>query len=292
MKKSILIALFLLNFSLVGAQETYTVDGKSVQLKTAAEGTLGLLWNIIDDHYRYFIKTQDNQLSELINTKNADNIYQEQYKSTLKDLTNNTMDVSKVKLKLPSLARFVDQYNRAVDPDYVSMNSKFKPDFHLGVFGGITNSPFVRNPQNEKSAVFGAEIEMLGGANNRHSGYLQLRHMAETDAFKYKTTELSLGYRYRFVQTSRFSLYGDAKFATLNFTKATITFTDDKDITKTEYLDETAFDLPLIIGLGADLKLSNSIYANLSYNQIFAVFFKNQGNFSSDITLGLKFKVN
>lgn len=291
MKKLILIAIFLFSSTLIFAQETYTIDGQSVHLKTAAEGPLGLLWNIIDNQYRYFIKTQDHQLMELTNTKNADNAYQEQYKSTLKDLTNNTIDISNVKLSIPSLARFIDRYNSSVDPDYVSMNANFNPEIRLGVFGGITNSPFVGNPQNVKSAVFGAEIEMLVSANKRHSGYLQLRHVAEKDDFKYKTTELSLGYRYRFVQTSRFSVYGDAKFATLNFTKATITGVDD-DIISSEHVNETAFDIPLIIGLGADVKLSNSIYANLSYNQIFAIFFKNQGNFSSDITLGLKFNVN
>lgn len=292
MKKLILFAIFLFSSTLIIAQETYTVDGQSVQLKTAVKGPLGLLWTIIDDEYRYFIKTQDHQLVELINTKSADHVYQEEYKSTLKELTDNSIDVSKVKLSLPSLARFIDRYNSFVNPDYVSMHSNFNPDIRLGVFGGITNSPFVRNPQNVISTVVGAEVEMLGGTDNRHSGYLQLRHVAEQDKFKYQTTELSLGYRYRFFQKPRFSLYGDAKFATLNFTKATVTYIDDNNVTNTEHIDETAFDLPLIIGLGADVKLSHTIYANLSYNQIFAIFFKNQGNFSSDITLGLKFKVN
>lgn len=292
MRKLIIFAIFLFSSYLITAQEAYTIDGESIQLKTAAEGDLGLLWNIIDQQYRYFIKTDDHQLVELINTKNANNIYQEQYKASLKDLTKNTLDVSKVKLNLPSLARFIDRYNSAVNPNYVAMHSNFDPDIRLGVFGGITNSPFVGNPQNEKSTVIGAEIEILGGVSKKHSGYLQLRHVAEKDEFKYTTTELSLGYRYRFLQTSRFSLYGDAKFATLNFTKASITYTDDSSNTQIETIDETAFDLPLIIGLGTDVKLSNIIYANLSYNQVFAVFFKNQGNFPTDITLGLKFKVH
>ncbi|MBA6153152.1 outer membrane beta-barrel protein [Gelidibacter maritimus] len=292
MKKLFLIALLLFSSTLAIAQKSYTIDGQSIQLKTAVDGPVALLWNIIDEEYRYFIKTQDDQLVELINTKNANGVYQEQYKSALKDITNNTLDVSKLKLRLPSLARFIERYNTAVNPDYISMHASFHPEIRLGIFGGITNSPFVENPQNVKSAVFGAEVEMLVTANRRHSGYLQLRQVAEKDEFKYQTTELSLGYRYRFIENSRFSVYGDAKFATLNFTKATVIYIDENDTINTEHIDETAFDIPLIIGLGADVKLSNTIYANLGYNQIFAIFFKNQGNFSSDITLGLKFKIN
>lgn len=292
MKKFVLITIFLFSSFLLSGQETYTIDGQSVQLKTAVEGPLDLLWNNIDNQYRYFIRTEDKQLLELVNTKNADNTYNQQYKATLKEVTNNTLDVSKVNLDLRDLAHFIDQYNAYVSPDYAALRSKLKAELRLGVFGGITNSPFVGNPENVKSTVIGGEIEMLTGANKKHSGYLQLRHVAEKDAFKYQTTELSLGYRYRAIKTSAFSVYGDVKFATLNFTKATVTFEDDASNTITDQINETAFDVPLIIGVGVDIKLSNVIYANVSYNQLFAVFFKNQGNFSSDITLGLKFKLN
>ena len=292
MKKFLLITVFLFSSFLISAQETYTIEGQSIQLKTAVKGPLDLLWNIIDNKYRYFIRTQDNQLLELVNTKNAENTYNEQYKKTLTELTNDTLEVSKINFNLRDLVHFIDQYNASVSPEYASMRSKLNAELRLGVFGGITNSPFVGNPENVKSAVFGGEIEMLTGASKRHSGYLQLRHVAEKDAFKYKTTELSLGYRYRFIKKSAFSLYGDVKFATLNFTKATIIFNDPEGNSVDEHIDETAFDVPLIIGVGADIKLSNVIYANVSYNQLFAIFFKNQGNFSSDITLGLKFKLN
>lgn len=292
MKKVVFITIFLFSSYLVSAQETYTIDGQPVQLKTAVEGPLDLLWNNIDNDYRYFINTEDNQLLELLNTKNVDNTYQAEYKDTLSELTNATLETSKVNFNLRDLSRFIDQYNASVSSEYVKKRSKLNADLRLGVFGGMTNSPFVGNPENLKSAVFGGEIEMVVGAHKRHSGYLQLRHVSEKDDFKYKTTELSLGYRYRAIKTSTFSLYGDVKFATLNFTKATIIFKDDTGGLLTENIDETAFDVPLIIGVGVDIKLSKIIYANVSYNQIFAIFLKNQGNFSSDVTLGLKFKLN
>ncbi|MEO7282775.1 outer membrane beta-barrel protein [Gelidibacter sp.] len=292
MKRFVFITIFLFSAFLASAQKTYTIDGQSVQLKSAIEGPLDLLWNSFDNQYRYFIRTEDHQLLELLNTKNANNTFQEEYKSTLTQLTNNTLNASKTNFNLRDLAHFVDQYNASVSPEYASERSKFKAELRLGVFGGITNSPFVGNPENIISSVFGGELEMLTGKNKKHSGYLQLRHVAEKDAFKYETTELSLGYRYRFINTSAISFYGDVKFATLNFTRATVTFEDSANNTITQYIDDTAFDVPLIIGVGADIRLSPVIYANVSYNQIFAIFFKNQGNFSSDITLGLKFKIN
>lgn len=250
-----------------------------------------MLWNLIDGEYHYFIKSKNHGLLELTNTKNALDVYQEQYKTTLEDVTESLSDVSQVLMTLPSLARFIDDYNSKISSKYVPASAKLNADFLMGVFGGITNSPFVGNPKNVHSPVFGAEIEMLVGTHKKHSGYFQIRHVMETDAFKYQTSELSLGYRYRFVQTSRLSLYADVKFATLNFSKATI-HTDDKEWIPSASLNNTAFDLPLLIGLGADVRLTQSLYANLSYSQIFAVFFKNQGNFPSDITFGLKFKVN
>lgn len=292
MKKIVIIVVFLFSSIMASAQKTYTIDGQSIQLKTAAEGQLDLLWTIIDNSYRYFIRTEDNQLLELINTQNTDKAYQQEYKTTLKEHTNDSLDVSKVDMTLPSLARFINQYNASINPNYVPIHSKLDAEFRVGVFGGITNSPFVGNPENEKSIVIAVESELLAGKNKKHSGYLQLRHVAEKDAFKYQTTELSLGYRYRFIKTSAFSIFGDVKFATLNFSKTTIIYEDDDSNINTEHYEDTAFDVPLIIGIGADIKLSNIIYANISYNQLFAIFWKNQGNFSTDITLGLKFKLN
>lgn len=292
MKKQVLIAIFFLSFICARAQDTYTIDGQSIELKTAVEGPLDLLWNTVSGQYRYFVRTDDNQLVELKNTKNADNHYQKEYLETLKNLTNNTLGVYDVDMTLPSLARFIDRYNATKDPDYLSSSQKGYAEFRIGVFGGITNSPFVGNPENETSTVIGGEVELLTGSNQRHSGYVQLRHVAEKKDFKYKTTELSLGYRYRFIKTSAVSVYGDAKFATLNFSKFTHTYEDNNLEIVTEEVNDTAFDVPIIVGVGADWKISNSIYANFSYNQLFAVFFKNQGNFSTDITVGLKFKLN
>ena len=90
MKKLVFILCLLLSFMSLKAQETYTVDGETLQLKTEVDGNLDLLWNIIDGQYRYFVRTENGSIQELVNTKNPDTKkYQEQYKTTLNQLTKD-----------------------------------------------------------------------------------------------------------------------------------------------------------------------------------------------------------
>jgi hypothetical protein len=55
--------------------------------------------------------------------------------------------------------------------------------------------------------------------------------------------------------------------------------------------NSTAFDAPFIFGVGADIKVGNNSYITLIYGELFAILLDNQGNFSSDISLGYKFNL-
>ena len=286
MKKIICILCLLLSFSALRAQESYTVAGETLELKTEVEGKLDLLWNIFDGRYRYFVRTEDNTITELKNTK-QDRNYQEEYKSVLSDLTNGT-PTKKLNLTLFSLKEFIDNYNASVDDTYQSTATRSKMLFRLGVFGGITNSPFISNPDNVKSTLFGGELEIVEAKLiSRHAVFMQLKHVLEHDDLPYTTTELSLGYRFRFINKESFSLYGNVKFATLNFSKATISNSGDM----LEEFDETAFDVPFIFGVGADIRVTKGSYITLAYNELFALFIDNQGNFSTDFSIGYKFNL-
>ncbi|MEY8850052.1 outer membrane beta-barrel protein [Psychroserpens sp. XS_ASV72] len=290
MKKIICIFSFLLCFSVFHAQELYTVNGESLELKTEVEGKLDLLWNIIDGKYRYFVRTEDNTILELKNTK-ADRKYQEEYKSVLSELTNNSVSTKRLNLTLFSLKEFIDSYNASVDSSYQSQSKRSKFQFRLGVFGGITNSPFIDNPNNEKTPLFGAELEVLEAERiSRHAVFLQAKHVLEQEDLMYSTTELALGYRFRFINKESFSLYGNCKFATVNFSKATVA-SENNGMIVTEDISDTAFDVPLIFGVGADINLSKNTFITLAYNELFAVLIDNQGNFSTDFTLGFKFNL-
>lgn len=289
MKKLLSLLIVFFSLSLAQAQESYIVNGETLQLKTEVEGTLDLLWNIIDNEYRFFIRTSDNTITELVNTKNNTNDYQEEYKSTLSNATSSSeMSTDNVNLTLPSLITFIETYNKSKDANFTSTHPNSKPQLRMSIFGGITNSPFVYNPENIKTPVFGAELEILKDMESpRHSGFLQVRHVLDNDEFPYSTTELSLGYRFRFIKMRAFNLFGDIKVATVNFSKGRIS-TSDGDVFIEKDASDTAFDVPFIFGVGADFRVSERSFITLGYNQLFAAALENQGNFSTDVTLGYR----
>jgi hypothetical protein len=291
MKKLLLILCLLLGYTSLTAQETYSVGDETLQLKTEVDGKLDLLWNIIDNEYRYFIRTSDNSITELVNTQDDSDNFQEQYKSTLENATSG-ISAKKVNLTLPSLTTYIETYNKSQDSNFESTHSKSKAQLRLMVFGGVTNSPFVKNPDNVKTPVFGAELEVAEGKESpRHSGFFQIRHVLEDkDKLPYSTTELSLGYRFRFVKSKRFNLFADVRGATLNFSKSTVPIAENGVVTFQEVSD-AAFDIPFIFGVGADIRVSECSFITIGYNQLFAAFLDNQGNFSTDVTLGYKLKL-
>ena len=273
---------FQINYS----QEKYTINGETLELKTEIEGQLDLLWNIIDGKYRYFVRTENGTIAELLNTKEANRTYLEEYKSTLGSLTNLSTD--QLNLTTFSLRNFIDDYNKSVDSSYTSISKERSVQLRLGVSTGITNHPFVSNDDNKKVPLIAAELEFYE-ANElpRHSGFIQAKHTFEADDFNYSTTELSLGYRYKFINKSGYSIYGQMKLATLNF--SSFTYNDENDIERK--INDTAFDAPLIFGIGSDIRVGKNSYITLIYSELFAVFLDNQGNFSTEIAIGYKFNL-
>jgi hypothetical protein len=273
------------------SQEKYDVDGQTYTLKTEVSGTLDLLWNVIDKQYRYFIK-KGAAIVELKNTKNATKDFQEEYKATLKNLTSGAAISSEdLKFTLPSLRDFVNDYNASQDPDYIIEGNRFKLQTRFGIFGGLSNVPFVENPDNVDLSMFFGELEFLDGANDRrHSVYFRGKHIAEDDLFAYATTQLGLGYRFKVIKSRVFNLYTNVTFATLNFSKTTITTETEPDII-TKDVSATNFDIPFILGVGMEIRLANSLFFTVDYDEIFAVFLNNQGNSSRHFSFGAKFNL-
>ena len=286
MKITGLFLSFFISISTLIAQETYTIKDETLQLKTEVDGKLDLLWNIIDGRYRYFVRTSENDLTELVNTRDENRHYKEEYKTILQNLTNVSAD--KVNLTLIDLKTYIDNFNLSEDPDYKTSIYNAKLQLLLEVFGGITNSPFVNNPNNAISSQFGAELELLDGNRiKRHALFMQLRHVLKTNDFEYSTTELALGYRFRVINTQDFNLFVQTKFATLNFVKSKILGENDAIID----INETVYDVPLTFGIGADIRLTNSGFLTIRYNELFAALLENKGHFSTNITLGYKFNL-
>ena len=290
MKNFCLILFVLLGFTNVYSQKDYTVNGVSYQLKTAVDGELTLLWNIIDNNYRYFVK-KDESVQELLNTKNSEGNYQKEYIDLLNQLTDNSVtNPSDIRLTLPSLKKFINEYNASVDSSFSYSDNKLKLNTRLGVFGGITNNPFIDNPDNATSGLFGAELEFFDdNIAKRHAAFFQLTHVLESDELQYSSTEISIGYRFRFIYTESFNMHANLKLVTLTFSNSTITTEDEDMMPITQEKSATSFDAPVIFGLGADFKVGKNGFITLYYNELFSVSLENQGNFSTNIALGYKF---
>ena len=161
----------------------------------------------------------------------------------------------------------------------------------LLIFGGITNNPFVENIDNTSNLLFGAEIEFFEATNiPRHSFYLQVQHIFQSNAFEYSQTQFGLCYRFRFLKKKTFSVYANVLAATYNFNKKTISFYESDVLTEQE-ISENGFNVPFVFGVGVDFRITNKSFITFTYNEIFALLLENKGNFPTNISLGYKIKL-
>jgi hypothetical protein len=293
MKKLVFVLCLLLPSVSLNAQETYTINGETLELKTEVNGNLDLLWTVSDKNYRYFVRTENGSIIELVNTKNPETRkYQKEYISTLNELTKGYgLTAEKVNLTLPSLKNYINIYNSSSDLSY-NFEPKSKLQTRIGIFGGVTNQPFIYNPNNKSVPSFGAEFEVYSDKRfKRHAGYFNLITALETDDFKYASTQLGLGYRFRFINKETFSVYANVTFVTYTFYNQTVTYEDPFGSNITEEQSGSSFDAPFIFGLGSDIKVTKNGYITLAYNSLFAIFTENQGNFPIDFAVGFKFNL-
>ncbi len=290
MKRLILLYCGLVLCITMGSAQTdsYTIDGQSYQLQTDVNGTITLLWNVIDQEYRYFAK-KENTLIELTNTKNK-NGYQEEYKKQLQELTAGSSVVTqKVKLTLSSLRRFFNDYNKKVDASYVENSLLTNIEYRLGGFLGSTNSVFVQNRENISNFQFGIDFELYDAVSlPSHAIVVQYKQTLSSDDFDYSASQFSINHRFKFIKTPTIQIFLNTKLVTYTFTRrGDILFIEGDQVSLTE---QTGSNLqgPLIFGLGADIKLGNG-YLSLNYNDAYSFVIDDNGEFPVDISIGYKF---
>lgn len=283
MKKSVLFCLLFAFANMLFAQNTYTVEGETLELTVATEGKLDFLWTTTDGRYRYFVRTDDDTIIELKNDNDS-------YLTVLQNLTSGR-STKNVKFTTASLKRFVKHYNRVINLGFTGDVKDEKVNFRLSLFAGITNHPLVENLNNDNNyAQIAAELEIYGDTDNpRNSGLLQIRNTFGSEG-DYKSLEFSLGYRFRVVRKERFNLYVQNRFASLN------SFSRDREIISGDVIsvvrqEESEFDVPFIFGIGADFKVSKNSYISLLYDRFFALNLDNNDSFPTDIMIGYKFKL-
>ncbi len=285
----LMVAFFLFATSLI-AQENFTVDGKQLSLKTEVDGTITLLWNTIDNEYRYFIKKGET-ITELKNTR-VDGKYQEEYKLVLQSLTNDeSVSVEKINLTTSSLKLFFVEYNKLKDSNFKSDTKALKLKVCLGAFAGITNvTRNSVNSGNESLPLIGFDFEIIDNNHlNRHALVLQFKQVFENSVFKYSSSEFSFNYRFKFVKTQKLDVFINMKFA--NYISVTDLNYDDDDLPVSDELEtESDFQFHINFGLGADYKLGNG-YLTFAYNDIISFTQDSNGEFPLDFTLGYKFNL-
>ena len=295
MIKHLFIICLLLSVTSIKAQESYIVNGEILQLKTEVTGNLDLLWNTINGQFRYFIRTEDGSIQELVNTKDPDTKkYREEYKTLLNGFTKEYgLSAEKVRLRLDSLKDYINLYNSTSDLDF-NYEPRAKIQARLGAFGGLTNQPFINNPNNASVPFFGAEFEVYSDTPfTRHAGYFNLRTALNADDLDYSATQLGVGYRYRVINKSNFSIYGNVTFITYTFYNQTLNY-EDASKPGTFYSEKqcgSKLETPFIFGLGSDIKVTENGYITLSYDNLVSLFTKNKGNFPLDFAVGFKFNL-
>lgn len=284
--------LFLIAFTIspiyLLAQAQFTVNGETLVLKVETEGELDLLSYKQENNFRFFIKDKDENIYELLNTKSSHNYYSQEYITVLNTLTKGSnMSTIGVGFGRYSLKQFIKAYNSNGNKRFAYTDDKVKIQSRLGFFGGVTNHPFIENIKNTKTPFFYAELEIFEeNENPRQTGFFNIKHALDKDDLKYSATQLILGYRYRFIKKAGFNIYGNLEFATYTFSKRTVE-RDGYD----EILKSSAFRVPIIFGLGADIKVSSSSFITIAHNELFGLFANNSDNFPLDFTLGYKFNL-
>ncbi|WP_027138384.1 hypothetical protein [Gaetbulibacter saemankumensis] len=283
------IILILLGSFFVFAQETYTYNGEVLILKMEIEGDLDFLVLKTELPNRYFIKDQNDTLYELINTQNSDNSYNKEYKATLNQLTiGSNVSARRVGFGRYSIKEFIRAYNSKGTKRFEYTGERASLSSRIAFFAGITNHPFIEfvdNRSNTLTTFLSSEFEFFGHVEKpKQAGFFSIEHAIKTSKLKFSATQITVGYRYRFINQSKFNVFGNLRCATYTFTKETFELQNDAS----KVVKESLFHTPLSFGIGADIKLTNKSYLSFNYNELFAIFMTHSKNFPVDIAFGYK----
>lgn len=287
----ICLAFFLFS-NLASAQQQYTVAGENYMLNTEVEGELTLLWNIIDGEYRYFSK-KENEIVELKNThENGD--YLEEYKATLQQQTTDAaMETGKLKLTLPDLREFFNDYNKQKDPNFSAEDKSVALLFRLGGFAGISNLVYTENPTNATVPQAGLELELTDAVIlRRHALVFQFRQSFKSSEYEYSSSQFSMNYRFKFVKTPKLDVFINTKIVAFTHAKKEMVFIgpEPTDEPENRTVSGSNLEAPVAFGLGLDYALGNG-YLTFLYSDIVAVGVDNNGEFPMDFVLGYKFNL-
>lgn len=286
---SLVIIVFLLLSSSLYAQQEYTVNGETQILFTEIEGPLTILYKKSGKEYHFYSK-KDDEIVALENTK-IEGKHQEEYKAVLQGQTRDaSISTDKVRLTPRSLAAFAIDYNSAIDPEFSVSKQTSEIEFRLGGFAGVDNAVYTVNPENALLPVVGLEFEILDLRSlKRHALVVQFRQTFENSDYKYNSSQLAVNYRFKFIKSSKFDTFVNAKFATVTFSNYEYEAMEEgTHELKTYSQSSSGLNAPFLFGLGADYRLGNG-YITLGINDLVGLNVDTNSEFPINLTLGYKF---
>lgn len=289
--KLVLICLLLSsNFAL--AQKIFIIEGDTLSLHKEVEGTLSLYWNEERTKYRYFVQ-KGNRMVEL-RDRELDGETRKEYKLQLERFTRDAnIRVNEVKFVLYSIKHFINRYNAMVEGDYVYNASGSNTKQRVGLFVGLSNNRYTRNPKNVMAPVLGLEYEIYDpGFASRHSAFLHLRQSFPQDEFRYTSTQLSVNYRFKVLYFSGFDVHIDTEITTFYYSEESIYLTNEQgEVTGLEEERGFSFTAPLSFGVGTDIKVTSQSFMTFSYNDVFSLLLKGNRFFPMDFSIGYKYNL-
>lgn len=287
MKYYLLFILFVFTFNFSQAQDSHYPGLDINQLRAAVVGEISLLWMKDDNNYRYFLKKADEVVE--LKSSEIEGKKQEEYKTVLREHTDNAEEVEKLKFNLRSLSIFFSQYNISQDS---SKESLMKSEHRLGVFGGFDQAAYTYNPMNVIHPMTGVEYELSeSGVRRRFSVVMRFAHTFENQEHSYSASKFSLNTRFKFIRTNKLDFYVNAKLAEYNFVNYEIlgeVKVDDEVTEEVLYRSNSGLSVPFHFGLGIDYKIGNG-YLNLSYNDIIGINSTANNSLPFNLSLGYKF---
>lgn len=287
---------FLFMFLLAGlnssAQETFIIEGDTLQLQEEVSGPLSLYWQKRGQDYRYFVQKGD-RLVELRNER-VSGEKKRRYQLQLEELTRDArIFTGDVKFVLYSLRHFVNQYNAMVQEDYVYNAATADVQQRVALMIGLSNNRYAANPDNVLIPVLGVEYELHDpNLAPRHSAFLQLRHSFQRQDYNYSSTQLSLNYRFKFLYFSGFDVHLDTELATFYYSETELAITNDAgEVIRVEDQSGFSFTAPLSFGVGADIKINKRGFITLGYNDFFSLVLDSNGSFPLDFSIGYRYNL-
>lgn len=284
--KVFLSVIFLFFAAHLSAQETYIIEGDTLQLQREVKGPLSLFWTQEGLEYRYFVQ-KANRMIELRKENNA-------YKEQLKELTPDAkLRIQDVKFVLYSLRHFANKYNAAVQEDYTFNEATDDIQHRIGLFVGLSNNIYTENPENVLAPMLSLEYEFFDpNLAPRHVAFLQLRHSFKQDEYRYSSTQFSINYRFKALYFSGFDVHIDAELATFLYSEDSVPILNDSgEVTAIKEESGFSFTAPFNFGIGTDIQVTENGFISLSYNDIISIVLDGNGNFPLDFSIGYKYNL-